>query len=158
MLFIDLILYPAFSMIFSVKHRNYKNGEKMFKCENTGCKVIVKPRQPENRIVVEIRETSYLVPRTKKKKEQTTYGWEIVKEIKVCPDCYREITGEEPRLVLNPVYQLPEKIHSRKKKRWKPKAPSKKKQNKREPEVIRVSKPWLKDKKNDKKRIQQDKK
>ena len=72
----------------------------MFRCENKGCNTITLSQQPENKIVLEKRPMTYenTIKRGKNKGTvQTTTGWEIIKEIRVCPDCYKEITGEEPR-------------------------------------------------------------
>lgn len=72
----------------------------MFKCENSSCKLknnLVPPRQPINTIVVEKRPHIYenKIRRGKHKgKMKRTEGWEIAKEIQVCPECYEKLTGE----------------------------------------------------------------
>lgn len=74
----------------------------MFRCENEHCGIVVHPRQPVNRIVLERRERTYEVVRKRGKnkgKVETVHGWEIVKELKVCPKCYRTLTGKAPKIV-----------------------------------------------------------
>ena len=76
----------------------------MFKCQNTKCKKIggtpiTTPKQPANRIITEKRPKTYT--RTIRKGKQRGFveeieGWEIVKEIIVCPVCYEKITGLKP--------------------------------------------------------------
>lgn len=74
----------------------------MFRCENEHCNITVPPRQPVNRIVIERRERTYekTIMRGKDKgKVKEINGWEIVKEINVCPKCYRILTGKAPKVV-----------------------------------------------------------
>jgi hypothetical protein len=76
----------------------------MFKCENAGCGKLVKSGQPANRIITEKREKVYSKPIRKRKggrivDYKDVFGSEIVKEIKVCPKCFRELTGTEPRMI-----------------------------------------------------------
>ena len=73
----------------------------MFRCENKGCKEVTLARQPENKVVIETRRKEYenTIKRGKNKGSiKHSSGEEIVKEIRVCPPCYRLLTGEEPRI------------------------------------------------------------
>ena len=67
-------------------------------CEHTG--VLVPNNTPEHRVVIKTRPKQYEV-RIKRGPNRGSYetvqGWEIVKEIRVSPDAYRELTGKEPR-------------------------------------------------------------
>lgn len=74
----------------------------MFRCENEHCNIVVPPRQPVNKIVTERRERTYekkIIRGKDKGKVKEVYGWEIVKEIDVCPKCYRVLTGKTPKVV-----------------------------------------------------------
>ena len=76
----------------------------MFRCQNEHCGALVPPRQPVNRIVTERRQQTYQKPIRKRKRGKIirwddVEGWEIVKEIQVCPKCFRKLTGREPRMV-----------------------------------------------------------
>jgi len=100
----------------------------MFKCENDQCKEITKPRQPINRIIVENRIKHYInkVKKGRKTKIIESSGKEIIKEIAVCPKCYRTITGKEPRLhiqtgsilVEREEYTKPHPFKKNKKGKW----------------------------------------
>ena len=71
----------------------------MYRCQRTG--KLVGPNIREHKVVTKKREVSY--PKTIKygpDKGQTEYikGWEIVEEIRVAPEIYKELTGLEPVL------------------------------------------------------------
>lgn len=92
-----------------------------FRCENSSCDIVTPIGQPSNYVVTEKREKIYDVRKkqkdrnfggqmTKKEKKKnrtnpqgpvydTRDGWEIVKQIKVCPDCYSSMTGLKPKMV-----------------------------------------------------------
>ena len=77
----------------------------MFKCQNEFCNKTVQPRQPVNRIITEQREKVYQKPVRRKYGGRVVghddvYGLEIVKEICVCPKCYRKLTGKEPKMII----------------------------------------------------------
>lgn len=77
----------------------------MFKCQNEFCGKQVEPRQPVNRIVTERRNITYekqIVSRGRRKQADIIDipGWEIVKEICVCPQCFTKLTGKQPKLVI----------------------------------------------------------
>jgi hypothetical protein len=95
---------------------------RMFRCESEKCRQLVLPGQPENHIVTERRETVYETKilkkisakgqdgqggrktRRKRKYKDTgkikvTKGWEIAKEIRVCPECYQHLTGQTPKIM-----------------------------------------------------------
>lgn len=120
----------------------------MFRCENDKCNQIVYPRQPVNYIVIERRDRNYEYKIKKgKKKGQIAIanGWEIVKEIKVCPKCYRILTGKTPRMVenksLKSEFKSKPKVikENRRKKEWK--NPKQKKNKQDNTEVKEVRKP-----------------
>jgi len=71
----------------------------MFFCENCGKQV--ERNQPINKVVTKRRKVSYQNIRRRKRKIEEdikeTYGWEIAKEIDVCPVCYIAITGKRPK-------------------------------------------------------------
>lgn len=74
----------------------------MFKCQDCGAQMPA--GQPENRIVVESRPCTY-PPVTKNKSRRffRPEGWEIVREDKVCPDCYERITQKPANKAVVPV-------------------------------------------------------
>lgn len=78
----------------------------MFKCENKSCNTQVPARQPVNRIITETREKTYenFVYKRGKKSQHVRLdkGYEIVKQIEVCPECYINMTGLKPKLNLQP--------------------------------------------------------
>jgi len=72
----------------------------MFRCENSNCGVLTPARQPENKVVLETRPKTYenKIKRGKQKGTiLTTHGSEIVKEIRVCPQCFIMLTGLKPK-------------------------------------------------------------
>ena len=74
----------------------------MFRCQNESCSQMVVARQPVNRIVTESRKRTYekKIRRGRNKGNvETVHGWEVVKEINVCPQCYALLTGKAPRVV-----------------------------------------------------------
>ena len=88
----------------------------MFRCENKKCNKITPPRQPCNSIVTEWRDKEYkcTFQRGRGRGEDFyTSGREIAKEIKVCPDCFREITGEEPNILIPLKPEVSEKTFKR---------------------------------------------
>ena len=75
----------------------------MFRCENKGCNKVVPRYQPINKIVTETRPARYVNEPTKRgRTEVETFGEEIVKEINVCPECYTNMTGEQPLRIARP--------------------------------------------------------
>ena len=68
----------------------------MFKCQQ--CGKSTKSNQPENKVIMETRDKNYenTVRKSRYNKQKFSNGWEIVKEIRVCPKCYKQITGQEP--------------------------------------------------------------
>lgn len=97
----------------------------MFRCERKNCRKSVEPRQPQHTIVTETREKTYERKIYKNKRlirTEEVIGSEIVKEIKVCPECYQKLTGEEPRKVQQTtnLRQMREELQEqRKPKPWK---------------------------------------
>ena len=74
----------------------------MFRCQNKSCGKQVPPRQPMNRIVTERRDTTYqkkIIKRRKIVDIVDIHGWEIVREICVCPQCFIDLTGKQPKLI-----------------------------------------------------------
>ena len=63
------------------------------------CRKTTQDNQPVNTVVVEKRNKRYINTVKKNKRTFTieSEGWEIVKEIKTCPDCYQQFTGIEGR-------------------------------------------------------------
>jgi hypothetical protein len=77
----------------------------MFVCQN--CNTHTKHRQPVNYVVTEKRPQQY---RKIVRRFQDSYryqepqyelvdGWEIVKQVRVCPPCYSSLTGLQPVMV-----------------------------------------------------------
>lgn len=71
----------------------------MYKCEHTG--KMIGPNVPENKIVVERRKKIYEKvikrgPREHRGKIELVEGWEIIKEIRVGPEAYEQLTGRKP--------------------------------------------------------------
>lgn len=116
----------------------------MFRCERESCRKSVEPRQPQHTVVLETREQTYERKIFKGKKlirVEEVLGSEIVKEIKVCPECYQEVTGEEPRRVQATanLRQMRETIKERgKPKPWRNRKPKRKHEGKK-PVVQRVN-------------------
>lgn len=82
----------------------------MFRCESERCGRVTAPHQPVNRIVTEWREKMYenKIRRGKRKGEiKETFGREIVREIKVCPECYVLHTGDQPVKYVAKVQEQP---------------------------------------------------
>jgi hypothetical protein len=75
----------------------------MFQCQK--CNKTVPAGHPTNRIVVEKREREYekeiYYGRLSGTVEQVK-GWEIAKELIVCPECYSESTGLAARVIETP--------------------------------------------------------
>lgn len=65
----------------------------MFKCGKCGDQV--EARQPQNHIVTQKRHRNYenFIKRNYERKVIYSQGWEIVKELAVCPPCYTKHTG-----------------------------------------------------------------
>lgn len=103
-----------------------KEIRKMFRCENANCGVVTPARQPENRIVLETRPRTYenKIKRGKQKGTiLTTHGSEIVKEIRVCPQCFIVLTGEKPKAAREAPVTPPRKksrpsFRKKEKKQW----------------------------------------
>ena len=71
----------------------------MYKCQNESCNKCTQTRQPEHRVIIKERKAEYsnLVTRGRDRGgNRITTGHEIVKEIRVCPDCYYKLTGQKP--------------------------------------------------------------
>jgi hypothetical protein len=73
-----------------------------FICKHSG--KVIGPGVPEHHVVIETRNKRYENPPYRNGKPtngepKLTYGIEIVKEIKVSPEAYQELTGLEPRRV-----------------------------------------------------------
>lgn len=78
-------------------------GDTMFQCENDTCRKMTEPGQPVNRVVTERRDKTYqrkLRRGRDKGKVIFVQGWEIVKEIEVCPPCFASMTGLQPKTIL----------------------------------------------------------
>lgn len=85
------------------------------------------PRQPVNRVVTERRDKTYQVKVKRgydKGKINFIQGWEIVKEIQVCPACFENMTGLQARTVLPKIE--PEQTERQKRRRFKDDRPFKK--------------------------------
>jgi hypothetical protein len=112
--------------------------ELMFRCENAGCEKNVSRRQPVNKVVTERREKQYEhKPKSgpNKGKIELRDGWEIAKEISVCPECFVSLTGKEPLRYVEPVTTQAQSVQTsetRKKRPWVNPAQRKSK-NKRKP-------------------------
>jgi len=105
----------------------------MFICQNEGCGRISEPGQPQHKVVTETREKTYIrrfrrYDRTWDQEE--VLGSEIVKEIRVCPDCYLDLTGLEPIRL--------EKIRPEPKKQFHPRQNKQKRSSRKNPEVYYV--------------------
>lgn len=109
----------------------------MFRCERESCRKSVEPRQPQHTVVTDSREQTYERKIYKNKRlvrTEEVIGSEIVKEIKVCPSCYEEMTGEEPRRVQQTtnLRQMREELREqRKPKPWKNRKPRHKRDGKK---------------------------
>lgn len=71
----------------------------MFLCESEDCGVTVPQRTPENKVVLKTRHQVYsneILKGKERGKYKRTEGTEIIREISVCPGCYKELTGEAP--------------------------------------------------------------
>ncbi len=71
----------------------------MFVCQSNDCRATVPSRTPENRIVLETRYQVYsnkIITGKEKGNFKRTEGTEIVRQVSVCPGCYKKITGETP--------------------------------------------------------------
>lgn len=121
----------------------------MFKCQH--CEKIVEARQPEHRVITETRDATYQVPKFRDGEPTgyffSTTGHEIVKEIRVCPSCYTELTGENPLARRDTIPVSYAKGFNEKPVREKWKNPHQKKSlppKKREVEIEKVERPPLK--------------
>lgn len=72
----------------------------MFRCQNKRCDELTTPRQPVNRVVTKRRKKTYQNKKRRGRKWITfeTEGWEIEEQIETCPKCFRQLTGQEPRI------------------------------------------------------------
>lgn len=69
----------------------------MYKCQN--CPRTVERNQPMNKIIIEKRRRNYENPsRREREAPFFTQGWEIVKEIPACPQCFTAFTGKEAQV------------------------------------------------------------
>jgi len=84
-----------------------------FKCQK--CNVQQPSGQPMNKVVTESRPKKYTYQYGTEYKEatETSEGWEIKKEMAVCPTCYKEMTGEEAQKVQVEVPVKPRVQHAR---------------------------------------------
>jgi len=122
---------------------------KMFKCQNKGCHRLVPRYQPVNRVVLETRSKNYVNHIKKGRNEMTveTSGEEIVREIDVCPECYTNITGEQPARSAQPAPPVQKHRPQRKMRddrgTWRNprrgRGPEKEKEVKRKPVVEKVN-------------------
>lgn len=65
----------------------------MFKCEKSG--KTTKPGEKMGKYVVKNRNKYYGTKyNPKKRKIEKINGWEIVKEINVCPDCFQQRSNQ----------------------------------------------------------------
>jgi hypothetical protein len=93
-----------------------------FKCEK--CNKQQPAGQPVNFVVTETRQKTYsneIVHGKMRGTIEESVGTEIVREIRACPACYRELTGLDP-LVIVPVAAVAKapKVHQREdhRERW----------------------------------------
>ena len=94
-----------------------------FTCER--CKKQQPSGQTINFVVTETRQRTYenelKYGKTRGTLQQST-GTEIVKQVKACPVCYKELTGLEPEGIIIPVTAISKtmKVHyeKREEKRW----------------------------------------
>ena len=70
----------------------------MYRCDN--CKNVTQKNQPELRLVTERRPKQYNATIRKQREDgkfsveySNSEGWEIAKEVKLCFDCYQELTN-----------------------------------------------------------------
>lgn len=115
----------------------------MFRCQNDKCNKVCKPGQPQHNVVIETRDKSYERKLFRGKRfirTEEVLGSEIVTEIKVCPDCYKEMTGLEPRKVQTHtnVRDLKETYDNKKRKPWQKRKPRSQSQRK-EPQIQRIN-------------------
>ena len=74
-----------------------------FNCDK--CSKTTAPRQPINYVVTEKRDKEYFFPvkRSRENRDRETSGqsegYETVKEIKTCPQCFTKLTGNIPKVV-----------------------------------------------------------
>jgi len=117
-----------------------------FKCDY--CAKNMPPRQPVNYVVTETRQKTYSNELKYGKMRGTieeSTGQEIVKQIMTCPDCYRTLTGLEPRVLVPTAVSKAPKIHQNpreEKKRW-----NNPRSTNRKPPFIRHDYPKAKDQK-----------
>jgi len=97
----------------------------MFVCENERCGKQVEPRQPVNYIISERRKKTYDKPVKKGNRiigVDLVEGWEIVKQLKVCPRCFKILTGKQPKMQIkpSPFQRKPAKFDTRppRRKKW----------------------------------------
>lgn len=102
----------------------------MFRCGIKKCNKVCEPRQPQHTIVTETRNKTYERKIFRGKRMIRTdeiLGSEIIREVKVCPECYKEITGEEPRRVQEIItIPAPKEKYKRKRKPFQPRINNKK--------------------------------
>lgn len=124
----------------------------MYRCQNTSCNRIVPLRTPANFVTTETRRKVYENPVYKNgkptKKTQLTEGFEIVKEITVCPKCYSNLTGKQPQQTRpEPKTAAPKRqtgfkdTRPQRKKAWKNPKSNKTESNTRKKPVIEVINP-----------------
>jgi hypothetical protein len=95
----------------------------MFRCQNDKCKRNVEAGQPENEVITEQRNKTYEVANVRRRDDppRITQGWEIKQKLRVCPECYRLLTGEEPKKFI-PTTTVSTKVkveEDRPRKQWK---------------------------------------
>lgn len=101
----------------------------MYRCQYKGCKEIVPAGRSQLRVITETRPKEYenVVKKSKKgrKKGTTLYtsGFEIAKEVPVCPACYTLITGDQPaqyipKATINESDKPRKSFNNRPKRKW----------------------------------------
>ena len=67
----------------------------MYKCQE--CGKISEPRETVNKLVTETRKKEYEfeVQKGRNTITKNSQGWEIVKEIEVCKECYNKLNKEK---------------------------------------------------------------
>ena len=68
----------------------------MFICD--GCHSPSEPHEPERRVVVEIRKKVY--PPRIFAEDPGGSGWETVREISLCTECFKDFEASVPRIIL----------------------------------------------------------
>ena len=67
----------------------------MFNCQM--CNASTLAHQPVNRLITETRRKTYEY--ISRKRDRQSQGFEIIKELMVCPECYTANTGSKPKMI-----------------------------------------------------------